>query len=252
VNVLSLFAGIGGLDLGLERAGMTVVGQVERDPFCLSVLATHWPEVPRHDEVRTTPAWWTSRPRPRVNLVAGGFPCQPFSTAGRRRGVADERWGWPWMADVIATVQPDYVLAENVAALLRDTAAFGWILGDLADLGFDAQWTVLSACAVGAPHVRRRLFLLAHPHRRDGETWLGLGQGWSLPAVDRGQSPWADPVNGLLEATRRSRRVAHGVPDELEPARVRALGNAVVPQVAEHIGRLILAHHAHGSLDAAA
>ena len=242
MNVLSLFAGIGGLELGLERAGMTVVGQVELDPFARSVLATHWPEVPRHDDVRTAVPWWQSRPdRPRVDVVAGGFPCQPFSTAGRRRGVADERWGWPWMADVIAGLRPRVVIVENVAALLRDVEAFGWVLADLAALGFDADWSVLSACAVGAPHTRERLFLVAHTHRVDGRAGLGAGAGGPVPGGHGGPGSWADPVDGLLAAERRSGRVVDGVPDRLEPARVRTLGNAVVPAVAEHVGRIALA-----------
>jgi DNA (cytosine-5)-methyltransferase 1 len=169
--VLELFAGIGGLSLGLERAGFQVVGQVEIDPFCRSVLATHWPEVPRHDDVRTAPAWWHSQPRPAIDLLAGGFPCQPFSTAGRRRGVADARRMWPAMADAIRQLRPRYVLVENVAALLADRTAFGWLLGDLADLGFDAEWSLLSACAVGAPHVRSRVFGL--PRARAGAARAG-------------------------------------------------------------------------------
>ena len=240
MNVLSLFSGIGGLELGLERAGMTVVGQVEIDPFARAVLATHWPEVPRHDDVRTAIPWWSSQPRPSVDVVAGGFPCQPFSAAGRRRGVADERWGWPWMADVVRAVRPRVVLVENVPRLLADHVAFGWVLADLAALGFDAQWGVLSACAVGAPHTRDRLFLVAHTHRVDGRPRVGTRPGQPVPRGHGGTGPWADPVDGLLEAARRSGRVADGVPDRLEPARVRALGNAVVPQVAEHLGRLIL------------
>lgn len=238
MNVLSLFSGIGGLELGLERAGMTVVGQVERDPFCLSVLARHWPEVPRHDDVRTAASWWTASPRPAVDVVCGGFPCQPFSTAGLRQGVTDERWGWPWMLDVIRTVRPRYVLVENVAALLRDRDAFGWLLGDLAQLRFDAEWGVLSACSLGAPHMRQRLFLVASPNGGNGQSGLGLGKGWPLPGGNRGPSPWTHPGD-LLETARRSRGVADGIPDRLEPARVRALGNAVVPAVAEHIGRMI-------------
>jgi DNA (cytosine-5)-methyltransferase 1 len=254
VNVLSLFAGIGGLDLGLERAGMTVVGQVEIDPFCRSVLARHWPEVPRHDDVRTAAAWWRSRPRPPVHVVAGGFPCQPFSAAGRRRGVGDERWGWPWFFDVVRVLRPRYVLVENVAALLRDADAFGWILGDLATLGFDAQWSVLSACAVGAPHTRERLFLVAYPHGEHGPVRLadprqpGRRHQPADARIGDRAGTWGHPVDGFLAAARRSRRVADGVPDRLEPARVRALGNAVVPQVAEHVGRLILHHLATGDL----
>jgi DNA (cytosine-5)-methyltransferase 1 len=239
---LSLFSGIGGLDLGLDRAGMTCVGQVEIDEYCRSVLERHWPEAPKHDDVRTAPTWWAAEPRPAVRLVAGGFPCQPFSTAGRRHGVGDPRWGWPWFRAVVRAVRPQYVLVENVAALVDDANAFGWLLGDLAEDGFDADWTVLSACALGAPHVRERLFLVAYPAGGDGPTWLGPGHGGEIRAGDRGASAWTHPVDGLVEAASRSRRVADGIPDELEPARVRALGNAVVPQVAEHIGRLILAH----------
>jgi DNA (cytosine-5)-methyltransferase 1 len=247
LNVLSLFSGIGGLDLGLERAGMRLVGLVERDPFCRSVLATHWPEVPIHDDVRTAPGWWRAAPSPAVHLVAGGFPCQPFSCAGRRQGTADSRWGWPWFFNVVRELRPGYVLVENVADLLADRAAFGWLLGDLASIGFNAQWSLLSACAVGAPHVRSRLFLVAYPHREHGPVGLadpGQPDRWhgSTDAAGHGRpSPWPDPVNGMLAAHRPSRRMADGIPDRMEPARVRALGNAVVPQVAEHLGRLILA-----------
>src|SRR5688572_3769518 len=191
MNVLSLFSGIGGLELGLERAGMTVVGQVEIDPFCRRVLAKHWPDVPRHDDVRTCVEWWRSGPRPAVHVVAGGFPCQPFSSSGLRRGVADERWGWPWMFDVVRELRPDVVLVENVADLLRYRDAFGWLLGDLAELGFDAEWDVLSACAVGAPHPRERLFLVANatgdhgadpgPHRTSAARIRAEPRGGSGP-----------------------------------------------------------------------
>ena len=97
-NVLELFAGIGGLCLGLERAGMTAVGQVELDPFCRRVLNKHWPEVPKHDDVKTTVKWWLSEPRPPVHVIAGGYPCQPESLAGKRLGITDERWLWPCWA----------------------------------------------------------------------------------------------------------------------------------------------------------
>ena len=240
MNVLSLFAGIGGLELGLERAGMTVVGQVELDPFARSVLATHWPEVPRHDDVRTAVPWWTGADRPRVDLVCGGFPCQPFSTAGRRRGVADARWGWPWMADVVRAVGPRVVVVENVAALHRDGDAFGWVLADLAALGFDAEWGVLSACAVGAPHTRERLFVVAHTPGRDGELPL------HLPASVPGGRPRAGTAGGDAGGDRwlpepAVGRVAHGAAKRVVAPHLRALGNAVVPAVAEHIGRRILA-----------
>lgn len=245
MNVLSLFSGIGGLDLGLARAGLTVVGQVEADPFCRSVLAQHFPEVATHDDVRTAPAWWSNRPRPRVDVLAGGFPCQPFSSAGRRRGIADQRWGWPWMLTVIDAVRPGYVLIENVAALLGQPAAMATILDDLAARGFAVEWSVVSACAVGAPHLRRRLFLVAYPDSRDGPPRLGTGPRGPLQPDHRSQSPWADPVDGLLAAAPATNRVAHGVPRGLDGARITALGNAVVPQVAAHLGYLLTTHHAH-------
>jgi DNA (cytosine-5)-methyltransferase 1 len=240
MNVLSLFSGIGGLELGLERAGMTTVGQVELDPFCQRVLAKHWPEVPRHDDVRTAGAWWTSRPRPTVDLAAGGFPCQPFSSAGLRGGTGDERWGWPWMESTIRLVRPRYVLVENVADLLRDRHAFGLVLSGLAELGFDAEWGVLSACAVGAPHARRRVFVLAYP--------AGDVVPSQVPSHPRRRAKEHEPRGGH-RAPRRNwwlrepqmDRVAHGVPRSVVFDPLHALGNAVVPQVAEHIGRLIVA-----------
>ncbi|CAM00454.1 DNA (cytosine-5)-methyltransferase 1 [Saccharopolyspora erythraea NRRL 2338] len=241
LTVLSLFAGIGGLELGLERAGMRVVGQVELDPWCRQVLAHHWPEVPRHDDVRTAVDWWHSQPRPDVELVAGGFPCQPFSTYGRRRGIADERWGWPWMRDVIDAIRPRYVLAENVAALLRDTDAFRIILDDLSHLGYLVEWSVVPACSLGAPHTRQRLFVLAHPAGNDGQRPL------HLPAPLPPGRPRSGAAGGQTRAERwlpepDVGRVAHGLPKRLVASHLRALGNAVVPAVTEHIGRALLAH----------
>ena len=165
VNGLSLFSGIGGLDLGLERAGVRVVGQVEIDPWRRRVLAKHWPEVPRHDDVRTAVEWWASEERPHVELVFGGFPCQPVSAAGRRRGTDDERWLWPAFADVVRRLRPRYVLLENVPRILvpwRDDGG-GWnpapvegVLGDLAACGYDAEWNCVPA-EIGRASCRERV-----------------------------------------------------------------------------------------------
>ena len=231
MNVLSLFSGIGGLDLGLERAGMTIAGQVEIDPWCRRVLAKHWPEVPRHDDVRTCAGWWLSEPRAAVSGVVGGFPCQPFSDAGLKHGVADPRWMWPAFADVIAALRPGFVLVENVPALVRDGRAFGWLLADLHELGFDAEWSIVSACSVGAPHPRNRLFLLAHAN---GKGLEGIHQA-RLPFNLR---PVAGAPRRHWQTEPAVARLADGLPDRVD--RTRGLGNAVVPQVAEHIGRLIL------------
>jgi DNA (cytosine-5)-methyltransferase 1 len=160
LHALSLFSGIGGLDLGLERAGIVVVGQVESDPYCQQVLARHWPEVPRHDEARSVVPWWKSQPRPRVDVVAGGPPCQAVSLAGLRRGDDDPRWMWPAMADTVAGLRPRYVIVENVVGLA--SKGLERIVADLADLGYDAEWHGIPAGALGAPHLRWRLFLVAY------------------------------------------------------------------------------------------
>lgn len=230
MNVLSLFSGIGGLDLGLQRAGMTIAGQVEIDPWCRKVLAKHWPEVPRHDDVRTCAEWWGDRP---VDLVAGGFPCQPVSLAGSRRAQDDSRWLWPAMAGVIRRLRPRFVLVENVIGL--STAGLGDVLRDLAALGFDADWGVLSACAMGAPHSRERLFIVADA--------AGARHPSGPPRESRAvwhQARWTQPERRGWWATEPAvGRVAHGIPRRVD--RLRGLGNAVVPQVAEHVGRLIMA-----------
>jgi DNA (cytosine-5)-methyltransferase 1 len=244
-TVLSLFAGIGGMELGLERAGMTTVGQVEIDPYCQRVLAQHWPEVPRHDDVRTAVEWWDASGSTTVDVICGGFPCQPFSHAGKQLGTADERWGWPWMADVIRAVRPRYVLVENVAALVRNADAFGWMLGDLHSLGFDAEWASLYASEFGAPNPRRRVYVLAYPASERGgpHDHMGARRGGHPSITTRGLSGL--PVHRRrraadqwLERQPDVARLVDGVPRQVE--RLRALGNVVVPAVTEHIGRLII------------
>jgi DNA (cytosine-5)-methyltransferase 1 len=225
--VLSLFAGIGGMELGLERAGMTTVGQVEIDPYCQRVLARHWPEVPRHDDVRTAADWWLAEPRPQVDVIAGGYPCPAFSQAARGRNVAPNLW--PAMRDVVAALRPSYVLLENVSAHLG--RGFSRVLADLDALGFDAQWSTLTACSVGATHTRRRLFVVAYPHR-DREPVLAVdGEVAGLPKASASGRHWGYPSADDVGAD-------DGLPDRMD--RLRTLGNAVVPAVSEHIGRLIV------------
>jgi DNA (cytosine-5)-methyltransferase 1 len=251
----SVFAGIGGMDLGLERAGMECRWQVEIDPFCRRVLAKHWPDVRRHDDVRTFPpddseSW-------RVDLIAGGFPCQDVSNAGNKQGLSGERSGlWREYHRILRHLRPRYVLIENVAALV--VRGLDRVLADLASLGFDAEWSVLSACAMGAPHARERLFLVAH---RNGERWGCSGycpeRRHEVPAgcdhwqaAPRGQT-WAYVERWLKSIVSTGDGatdagdvcgVAHGVSRELDSRRrrLKACGNAVVPQVAEWIGRRII------------
>jgi DNA (cytosine-5)-methyltransferase 1 len=158
VTVGSLFSGIGGFDLGLERAGMTVRWQVEKDAWCRRVLAKHWPDVPRYEKVEDV----GDELEP-VDLICGGFPCQPVSVAGHQKGTSDDRWLWPEFRRIVGILRPRYVLMENVPGLFTANRghAFGEILGDLADLGYDCEWTVLSAADVGAPHLRKRVWIVA-------------------------------------------------------------------------------------------
>jgi len=280
VNVLSLFSGIGGLELGLERAGMTVVGQVEIDEYCRRVLAKHWPEVPRHDDVRTAVEWWQSEPRPAVDVICGGFPCQDISNAGRRVGIRGERSGlWSYMADTVRVLRPRYVVMENVSAIL--VRGLDVVAGDLAEIGYDVQWDCIPAAAVGAPHRRDRWWAVAYPAghgfndreacdgarpaaRRvavqkpagrsgsDGDVAYAVGLART---ASRTHEVFADAEarRGLVRAYGRSRssgghwaaepnvgRVADGIPPRVARDRLQALGNAVVPQVAEHVGRLLI------------
>jgi DNA (cytosine-5)-methyltransferase 1 len=166
VNVGSLFAGIGGFDLGLQRAGMRVSWQVELDPYCRAVLARHFPEARRYEDVREVGAA-TLAP---VDLICGGFPCQDLSAAGRGAGLDGARSGlWAEFAWIVRELRPRYVVVENVPALLTgkgkrwDRAPVGRVLGDLAEAGYDAEWACLSAREFGAPHLRKRIWLVAYP-----------------------------------------------------------------------------------------
>ncbi len=158
MNVGSLFSGIGGFDLGLERAGYDIAWQVEIDPYCQRVLAKHWPHVTRYGDI-TTIDWATV---PRVDLLCGGFPCQDLSFAGKRAGIDGARSGlWSEYVRAIVQLRPRYVLVENVPGLLTN-AYMGRVLGDLAACGYDAEWDCLPASAIGAPHRRDRVWIVAY------------------------------------------------------------------------------------------
>lgn len=164
----SLFAGIGGIDLGLERAGMRCLWQVEKDDYASKVLAKHWPHVARFRDVRDCGVGNLDT----VDLIAGGFPCQPHSLAGKRQGSADDRDLWGEFARIIRELKPWWVLAENVPGLLSSENGrfFGGVLRDLAALGYDAEWYCIPAAAVGAPHRRDRVFIVAYTERQRRNT----------------------------------------------------------------------------------
>jgi DNA (cytosine-5)-methyltransferase 1 len=158
MNVLDLFSGIGGFSLGLERAGMHTVAFCERDEYCRAVLRKHWPDVPCFDDIHTIDADGLAR-LGRIDLVCGGFPCQPFSVAGKQKGKEDDRHLWPQMCRVIALARPTWVIGENVAGLIA--MALDDVLADLENLGYTARTFVIPAAAVGAPHRRDRLWIVA-------------------------------------------------------------------------------------------
>lgn len=161
----SLFSGIGGMDLGLERAGMECAWQVEIDEFCRKVLTKHWPNVPKFNDVREC-GKHNLEP---VDLIAGGFPCQDISVGNQAgQGLEGERSGlWSEMFRIISELRPGFALVENVANLFN--RGIERVLGNLAGIGYDAEWQVIPASAVGAPHTRSRVFIVAYPAslRRD-------------------------------------------------------------------------------------
>lgn len=164
-TVGSLFAGIGGFDLGFTRAGFDVVWQVEINEYCLKVLAKNFPKAERYGDIREC----GSHNLKPVDVICGGFPCQDISNAGNRVGIEGERSGlWSEMHRIVCELRPRYVLVENVAALLG--RGFGRVLGDLAEIGYDAEWEVISAADMGAPHLRERVWIMGHPNHdgRDG------------------------------------------------------------------------------------
>jgi DNA (cytosine-5)-methyltransferase 1 len=289
LRVGSLFSGIGGFDLGLERTGgFTTAWFCEQDEFCQRVLARHWPGVPCHPDITKL----TGSAAGPVEVLCGGFPCQDLSYAGAGAGLAGARSGlWSEYARLVGEFRPRYVVVENVSALLA--RGLGTVLADLAALGYDAEWDCIPASAVGAPHQRDRIWLVAYPGAAASQSAAYGAAGSSVRAVPDGErrsehgeldgGPEGDPADGDSQRAHADRfrpaladpadlrherprparhgrpgpadgrgrsgagwwevepdvgRVADGVPARVD--RLRSLGNALVPQIAEWIGRRIL------------
>ena len=301
MRVLDLFSGIGGFSLGLERAGMRTVAFCEIDPYARAVLNRHWPDVPCYEDVRAVTAdrlradgilgaatsvadaELSTADRPRggdersnaagrrqrgfarsdihsVDVICGGFPCQDISYAGKGAGLAGERSGlWREIARLVGEIRPRYVVLENVSALL--SRGLGDVLGDLASLGYDAEWHCIPASYVGAPHRRDRIWIVAYPlccgwegrserrSVREGESGGQAARQAGGAILDSGREPLerrkpreSDQSANPWLTEPDVGRVAHGVPARVD--RLRCLGNAVVPQVVEMIGRAIMAAEA--------
>ena len=255
---LDLFSGIGGFALAARMVGgYETVAFCEIDPFCRMVLRAHWPGVPVHDDVRTLSGI-------ECDIITGGFPCQDISFAGTGAGIEGSRSGlWSEYTRLIGEIRPRYILVENVAALLG--RGLDRVLGDLAALGFDAEWHCIPASAVGAPHRRDRIWIMAYAQcdgrqqaptvrhigelgertytacgYRESETAFALcGRDGVPPRADTGDSGGHDPVDcrgtvrgGHWRSEPPMGRVVDGLSSELVEDELHALGNAIVPQVA--------------------
>lgn len=298
MRVLDLFSGIGGFSLGLERAGFETVAFCEIDPFCRQVLKKHWPKVPIHEDITKLDG---AAYRGTVDVVCGGYPCQPFSAAGKRAGAEDDRHLWPEMFRIIKESRPAWVLCENVAGHIK--LGLDSVLSDLESEGYAVQPFVIPACAVDAPHRRDRVWILANAsggrcgEQREGQIQQqGRTKAFSSSETDANPNsklrhgsrapgretrrdepanlcqtladsdsdsgerlkPCQPDAKKWQEQGKRSAgscgdgfrrwpaeppmgRVANGVPRRVD--RIRALGNAVVPQIPEMIGRAIMEAH---------
>ena len=246
---LSLFSGIGGLDLAAEMAGFTTVGQCEWADYPTKILEKHWPDVPRWRDIRTLTgeSFYERTGLRTVDVISGGFPCQPFSVAGERKGKEDDRYLWPEMLRVIQEIRPTWVLGENVPGIIN--LALDEVLSSLEGIGYDCATFHIPACGVDAPHKRFRIAILAHTDdrsrivRRDGKFPTATeterkrndhggrtaanvtGERRSvkpgLGGVADGLSYWMDEPAGIQRLTTLKKNRAD---------RLKCLGNAVVPQ----------------------
>jgi DNA (cytosine-5)-methyltransferase 1 len=270
---VSLFSGIGGLDLAAEWAGFETILQVEMDDYANRVLEKHWPDVRRIRDVREVTR---EKVEGEVTLLSGGFPCQPFSSSGKRRGREDDRYLWPEMLRVVRELKPRYIVGENVSGLvsINEGLEIESIITDVENEGYEVWAGIIPACGVGAPHRRDRVFIIAHsehPARKSKRERkqkisekLGAsykGRVYTQDVADTGCKHESGNTSGMEtdKAERTTRklsfkssgkgqgrqwevepdvgRVAHGISSRMD--RLKCLGNAVVPQQAYPIFRAI-------------
>ena len=274
MKVLDLFSGIGGFSLGLEWAGMSTVAMCEKDPYCRKILAKHWPDLTIHEDIRNLDG---KKYTNAIDLVAGGFPCQPFSVAGKRKGADDDRHLWPEMLRVIKEAKPRWVIGENVFGFIN--MALDDVQADLEREHYEVRKFVLPAVAVDARHRRDRIILIAYsnspavwnlperqeigrdnlqtsrqaitPHDGPSQSMAysqskRMERDWSF-GVEESQPSCSQRLSGrdssgggprIWQAEPGVGRVANGVSHRVD--RLRGLGNAVVPQLIQAIGELVL------------
>ncbi|MDP1711012.1 MAG: DNA (cytosine-5-)-methyltransferase [Candidatus Nanopelagicaceae bacterium] len=240
IKHLDLFSGIGGFALAARWAGLETVAFCEKDEFCQKVLKKHWPDVPIYDDIKD----FNGKEYKGVDLLTGGYPCQPFSEAGKRKGEADDRHLWPEMLRVIEQARPAFVIAENVIGHV--TLGLDKVLNDLEREGYAARPLVIPACAVDSPHRRDRVWIVAYA---ESKRCNNGDDSKNKREADRKKHPFTDKSGyfNWLETRRWAcepsvPRVVNGLPDRVD--RNRSLGNAIVPQLAYAVIHAMLVSNA--------
>lgn len=232
MKALSLFSGIGGIDLACEWAGIETVAFCEREPFCQKVLRKHWPDIPIYEDVCTLTKERLEADGIRtgaIGIVSAGYPCQPFSLAGEREGKEDDRFLWPEVSRILQEIKPDWFVGENVAGHV--SLGLDDVLDDLDNLGYTSQPFIIPAGAVDAQHERERVFVLSYTNSQrlqGGEITRSSSEMWSRTIQQ---------FQGLLPASTRPKvsasdfgRATYGISRRMDEHRIKSLGNAVMPQ----------------------
>jgi DNA (cytosine-5)-methyltransferase 1 len=239
-RVLDLFSGIGGFSLGLGRAGMTTAAFCEIDSNCRRVLNARWPGTPIFHDIKTL----NIKELPHgIDIICGGYPCQPFSIAGRQRGERDPRHLWPEMFRLICELRPRWVICENVSGHVDN--GLDAVLSQLEREDYTCWPFLIPACAIGAPHWRERVWIVAHATRQRRSPCVPKRTAGSRPQSPNIAQSASEELARLFSWIPEPDicRVDDGIPDALE--RLSALGNAVVPQIPEIIGRAIIAYESN-------